>query len=216
MATRLQLAGQKFGRLLAIRPDGHDRRMRLIWLCRCDCGKECRVQSTNLANGHTQSCGCLVTERLRTPKESFQIRNDASARWRKTHAVERKNYARRIALRSHGLSVEQYEELLFQQDGKCAICHLPSRFTLQVDHDHSCCSGVYSCGRCVRGLLCVSCNRALGLFKDNTSMLKEAIAYLQLGAVETERRIPDRGKLQSELHGDMQSVAEMPTPAKIN
>jgi hypothetical protein len=54
----LDLAGARFGRLLAIkraskRGAGHR------WFCRCDCGKTCIVQGGSLRNGGTRSCGCL-------------------------------------------------------------------------------------------------------------------------------------------------------------
>jgi hypothetical protein len=35
---------------------------RVMWLCSCDCGAETSVAASNLANGHTQSCGCMVKE----------------------------------------------------------------------------------------------------------------------------------------------------------
>jgi hypothetical protein len=38
--------------------------------------------------------------------------------------------------------------------------------TLVVDHDHECCPGPRSCGKCVRGLICNECNLALGLGQD--------------------------------------------------
>lgn len=38
---------------------------------------------------------------------------------------------------------------------------------LAVDHDHSCCPGKTSCGRCVRGLLCGPCNDHMGYLRDN-------------------------------------------------
>lgn len=37
-----------------------------------------------------------------------------------------------------------------------------TRSAFAVDHDHACCNGGTSCGRCVRGILCSSCNMSLG------------------------------------------------------
>lgn len=55
----LDLAGQEFGLLTAVRPNGHlDKR--IAWLCRCECGNETTVRSTYLVRGHTRSCGCLT------------------------------------------------------------------------------------------------------------------------------------------------------------
>jgi Recombination endonuclease VII len=60
---------------------------------------------------------------------------------------------------AYQLSPEEYEKLLDSQDGVCAICKRPPKSRrLAVDHDHSCCPGKSTCGECVRGLLCVSCN----------------------------------------------------------
>jgi hypothetical protein len=48
-----------------------------------------------------------------------------------------------------------------------------------VDHQHSCCPGKSnSCGRCVRGLLCISCNSAIGMFDENVEVLRRAAAYV--------------------------------------
>lgn len=49
---------------------------------------------------------------------------------------------------------------------------------LSVDHDHNCCSGRGSCGECVRGSLCVSCNLVLGVIKDDKNVLERLIKYL--------------------------------------
>ena len=48
-----------------------------------------------------------------------------------------------------------------------------------VDHDHDCCPGQSSCGKCIRGLLCLTCNRALGLLKDDPMRVRAAADYLE-------------------------------------
>ena len=55
------LINQKFGKLMVLYPT-QDNNGRLIWHCKCDCGKECDVSTTNLTTGHTKSCGCLRKE----------------------------------------------------------------------------------------------------------------------------------------------------------
>lgn len=80
-------------------------------------------------------------------------------------------------LHRYGLTVEAYQELLNSQGGRCATCGVsPEKFC--VDHDHSCCPGIKTCGECVRGLLCFNCNAALGQAKDNPDILLSMVSYL--------------------------------------
>jgi len=80
----------------------------------------------------------------------------------------------------YGITPEQYEEMLSEQGGLCAVCRQPepdahgrtgTQFSLSVDHCHD-------TGR-VRGLLCQKCNRAIGLLGDNVELLRAAIRYLE-------------------------------------
>ncbi len=77
--------------------------------------------------------------------------------------------------RYYNSTIEQYVELLEQQNNKCAICGtvkpggVHKTFFL-VDHDHKTDK--------VRGLLCHNCNSGLGHFKDNPEFLASAIAYI--------------------------------------
>jgi len=49
---------------------------------------------------------------------------------------------------------------------------------LAVDHDHNCCAGAHSCGKCVRGLICGNCNTALGLAHNDAATLRRLADYL--------------------------------------
>lgn len=63
---KVDIRGQRYGRLVAIRPvsgDGEDENGRLErWECLCDCGNTCIRQKSKLCMGITKSCGCLREE----------------------------------------------------------------------------------------------------------------------------------------------------------
>jgi hypothetical protein len=64
MPKLAQLAGQRFGRLVAVervQPEIP----RAQWLCVCDCGATTVTYAENLKRGRTKSCGCLPRERVR-------------------------------------------------------------------------------------------------------------------------------------------------------
>ena len=81
----------------------------------------------------------------------------------------------------HGLTDEKYNYLMQKQNGCCAICKKPfiPGEPPHIDHNHECCPGAYSCGKCVRGLLCINCNWGLGSFNDNEINLLNAIEYVR-------------------------------------
>lgn len=63
----LKIAGQKFGRLLAIKDVGSKDKKRL-WLFKCDCGSDFTCHAKDVVKGHTSSCGCLREERARASR----------------------------------------------------------------------------------------------------------------------------------------------------
>lgn len=92
-------------------------------------------------------------------------------KWRRnvcTPCRSKQHYSRRIK-KSYKIDIEQKNEMQRMQGGVCGICLHPAT-TLCVDHDHD--TGE------VRGLLCGSCNRGLGLLGDNVHSLTRAIEYL--------------------------------------
>lgn len=103
--------------------------------------------------------------------------------WTKQHRTRncepcaaRLPWARNV--RRYGLSAEEALSMLDRQGGVCAICGCEPSGPLAVDHDHSCCPGRGSCGKCVRGLLCSQCNWALGCMEDSAERLRSAAEYL--------------------------------------
>lgn len=64
------LAGRRFGRLVAIEPTDNHSGSNIKWRCRCDCGTECEVDRQNLLSGHVKSCGCFRSERASSVRAS--------------------------------------------------------------------------------------------------------------------------------------------------
>ena len=80
----------------------------------------------------------------------------------------------------YSMTPQQYAALHEAQGGRCAICQRATGATrrLSVDHDHTCCNGPTSCGRCVRGLLCRPCNDLLGHIRDDPATAARVVTYL--------------------------------------
>lgn len=57
------LTNKRFGRLIAIKEQGKSKDRHILWLCKCNCGNETIVSSSQLTTGKTQSCGCLMKDR---------------------------------------------------------------------------------------------------------------------------------------------------------
>lgn len=110
-----------------------------------------------------------------------RIRKQHRDKYYENHAYWRakaRTYRRTAVLKMYGLTPEQYEQRLRDQDGKCAICRKPERIhhgskrvRLAVDH----CKDTGA----VRGLLCGACNRAIGALDHDTDTLRRAITYLE-------------------------------------
>jgi hypothetical protein len=104
---------------------------------------------------------------------------ESKARWNRTHKFIR-----------FGITKDRFNQMLEEQGNACAICREPFQDQrICWDHDHSCCpvpaSGhTVSCGKCLRGLLCVQCNTRLGWLEMHASTIR---AYLERGRDEPLR-----------------------------
>ena len=109
-------------------------------------------------------------------KEYYETNKEQIAAYNKRWSGNNKEYlAAQHREKKYGISPEDYDTMLKEQDNKCKIC-LVSFTTLKlqnihVDHCHT--------TNQIRGLLCSCCNGGLGFFKDNTETLTNAIVYLE-------------------------------------
>lgn len=83
--------------------------------------------------------------------------------------------ARRYGVRDwirmrYGITPEQYDAMVANQDGRCAICLVPQK-KFCLDHCHK--------TNRIRGMLCNTCNVAIAYMGDNPSNLMRAIEYLK-------------------------------------
>ena len=63
VSKKIDMRGQKSGKLTVLRENGRDKRNNVLWLCRCECGNEIIVRGSDLRSEKTKSCGCYRRER---------------------------------------------------------------------------------------------------------------------------------------------------------
>lgn len=126
-----------------------------------------RRVNDQIANGICKAGLHVWVEGQRQCKPCKKMRNALDGK-----KPERKVTMRSWQLKQYGLTIEEYEEMLSAQGGVCAICgKLPDKYRLAVDHNHE-------TGK-VRGLLCIPCNRGVGIFQDSSELLINASDYLK-------------------------------------
>ncbi|MEV6375555.1 endonuclease VII domain-containing protein [Micromonospora musae] len=114
------------------------------------------------------------------PLEDFPRTRNASGRHsycKPCHNTRGKETAQRLyggsreyhLRRRYGVGQKEFDELLTEQGGVCAVCGTPD--PEHLDHDHR--TGW------VRGILCFNCNGGLGQFRDSPERLARAITYLR-------------------------------------
>jgi hypothetical protein len=121
--------------------------------------------------GHDAELYCAMPNGQRV---CLGCKRDSGAKYRNKN---RKKIRLSNRLGRYRLSRAQFKVLWKQQKGGCAICGKRlGRYTsknpqCRIDHDHKTAA--------VRGLLCRSCNTAIGIFSDSIRKLRSAILYLQ-------------------------------------
>jgi len=161
----------------------------------CDCGTTKWLICCNVKTSRIKSCGChlIKTNALRERKEYLaknslkkctkcnkeksinEFHNSSRRKDKKQCECKECMYLRSI-LNDFNITQEQYYELYNKQNGVCAICHKKSfrknkETFLCIDHCHE--------TNKIRGLLCWSCNTAIGKLGDNIESIQNVLDYLK-------------------------------------
>lgn len=114
----VDITGQRFSRLVALRISGSDQYGRRIWECICDCGATAHVKSGNLRSGNTESCGCLLREHSRRIIKLAQARMRGPSHWKyNPHLTQEEREGRR------SVKVILWRRAVYQRDGyTCVLC----------------------------------------------------------------------------------------------
>ena len=145
-------------------------------LCKNACGRPVRR-----VRGALWCSACVAKQGKRTCGECGEdFYPDMMANGLRCKGCQRKrSHGTRIQA-TYSITRDDYEAILAAQGGKCAICHrVLTRKNYCVDHDHSCCPGPTSCGKCVRGLICSVDNKYLGYIRDDPEAAYRAGRYLE-------------------------------------
>jgi hypothetical protein len=112
-----------------------------------------------------------------------ELNAEWSEKWRTDEAFRtaRKGAAWARRLRKYGLTPADYERMLREQNGLCALCHRRSERRLVVDHDHD--------TNQVRRLLCYKCNSGLGFFDDDAERMRKGAGYVERAKGIREARL---------------------------
>ena len=135
------------------------------------CKKEKPLSSYHKSNIHKLGCRnvckpCRNERQKITPekrKESYSYERNRNIKLKQTY----------------GITYDDYHIMFNEQGGRCLICDRHQKdltLALAVDHCHQ--TGI------IRGLLCGNCNSGIGNLRDDVSLLRKAIEYLErFGAV---------------------------------
>lgn len=146
----LDITGETFGRLTAIRPHSKNGGG-ILWLCKCSCGEEKLAYASRLKQGAIISCGCAKKDLPGLTHPQLLLKSSVSYHKRRA----------RIKGSSGSFTKTEIEELYKKQSGLCAWCKVNLNGQYDKDHILALANGGNNNIDNIQ-LLCPSCNRRKG------------------------------------------------------
>lgn len=119
-----------------------------------------------------------LKRRLRTDPDYNAAQREYKKRWRHANPEKVRDRSRRTRYK---LKAGEYEQMIADQENRCAACGDEMLPTPHIDHCHK--------TQVVRGLLCPSCNVALGHLRDDPERVAKLLAYIERHAEETTQAL---------------------------
>lgn len=162
---------------------------------RCDTLKPAAAFNRNGGGLQSQCRACHREVSRDRYRERADVRARVSEQQKAKRDVEsdidrtrRLGHLRRSYLARRGITETWWASTLEAQSGKCGAC-LGELLKPVLDHDHVCCPPVAGgtdgkcCGKCWRGIICWSCNVALGHVRDDAVRLRRLADYIERGRI---------------------------------
>lgn len=127
-----------------------------------------------MADGRYNECKACAYEKQKVNlQKRLEIDPLYSVKRQREWRQRGRNDFRRRIKKNYGMTVEEYDKLLAEQENKCALCgsDFEEGKRIAVDHDHG-------TGK-IRSLLHLTCNSGLGLFLDSPDICRKAAIYLE-------------------------------------
>ena len=126
----------------------------------------------------------------------YNLRNSARrSEYQRTYKDRNRETLRvKQRARAHGPAVDlDWAALWDRQEGCCYLCGAAlgdmDRTKIHIDHDHSCCPPLRSCGTCRRGIACSDCNSAIGFAHDDPDRLRRIADALESAQQAVRQRM---------------------------
>ena len=122
-------------------------------------------------------CRQCIAKRMREYRKSNPDKIRVYSR--KSYEKSRDKWTDKNLKKNYGISLSDYEYLYESQNGKCAICNVEhdgydpqgNKRRMDADHCHK--------TKRIRGLLCIRCNRGIGMLGDSVEIVSSALKYLK-------------------------------------
>lgn len=126
-------------------------------------------------NSQVREMNALKNRQYRSNPEN----REKLKKWREKYRASNagKMMTRKHLLAKYNLTFETYDSLLKQQSGVCLFCSEPpdQGINMDIEHDHTCCNGAYSCGKCIRGIVHHGCNGIIAIIENQMGRFESYI-----------------------------------------